>query len=373
MKQFILVFSIIFTLLSCNSKPDGFVINGKIDGITDGTKVTLRTIKDRQPSIVDTTSVKNGVFTMTGKAENVDIHFFNFENVQGSLPFILENKELNFTFYKDSLIVSKIEGSRENDIAQTYMKTASKFRKENDDLRKVFQEAQGKGDTLFLKTYGEKSQALKEKNKQFNISFVKEQNNSVFSILLLENLANSNVMPIDEVNTTFKTYSKQLQESASGKRIKGKIDATIATANGSVAPDFTAPTPDGTEITLSKVRGKVTIIDFWAAWCGPCRKENPNVVKVYKKYHDKGLEIVGVSLDGNPRQKDAKKEWLNAIEKDGLTWYQVSNLNYFKGPVAKKYNIRSIPATFILDSEGKIVAKNLRGPALEKKIAELLD
>lgn len=97
------------------------------------------------------------------------------------------------------------------------------------------------------------------------------------------------------------------------------------------------------------------------------------MVKVYNKYHEKGLEIISVSLDGNPRQKNAKQEWLNAIEKDGLTWHQVSNLNYFNGPIAKKYNIRSIPATFILDSEGKIVAKNLRGPALEQKIAELLD
>lgn len=373
MKKIALVFSILLTLLACNSKPDGFVINGTIDGINDGTLVTLRTIKDRQPLVVDTTRVENGMFTMSGKVEDVDIHFYTFENVQGSLPFILENKELNFTFYKDSLTASKIEGSRENDIAQTYMKTATKFRNENDELRRVFREAQQNQDTLFLKTYGEKTKALRDKNTQFNIDFVKENNNSLFSVLLLENLANSNGLPIEEVNTIFKSYSKELQESVSGKRIKEKINATIATATGSIAPDFTAPSPDGTEITLSKIMGKVTIVDFWAAWCGPCRKENPNVVKVYEKYHDKGLEIIGVSLDGNPRQKDAKQEWLNAIEKDGLTWHQVSNLNYFKGPVAKKYNIRSIPATFILDSEGKIIAKNLRGQALENKIAELLN
>ena len=373
MKKILLAFSIVFILVSCNSNPDGYVLNGKMDGVKDGTKVTLRSIKDNKPFVVDTTSIKNGMFTMTGKTDIVDIHFFNFQNVAGSLPFILENKELNFTLYKDSLAVSKVEGSEENDNAQDYMKTVTKFRKENDALRKEYQEARKNKDTLVTNAYGEKAKAVREKNDQYNISYVKEHTNSIFSVLLLENLVNSKVMPIEEAGDVFKSYTKDIQDSAPGKRVSEKIEAAVATAIGSLAPDFTAPTPDGKDLTLSAIKGKVTIIDFWAAWCGPCRKENPNVVKVYEKYHDKGLEIIGVSLDGNPRQKDAKQEWLNAIEKDGLTWHQVSNLNYFNDPVAKQYNIRSIPATFILDSEGKIIAKNLRGPALEKKIAELLD
>ena len=117
------------------------------------------------------------------------------------------------------------------------------------------------------------------------------------------------------------------------------------------------------------MKGKVTIIDFWAAWCGPCRRENPNVVKTYKKYHEKGLEIISVSLD-KPGEKD---RWLKAIKDDNLTWHHVSNLKYFNDPVARLYNIRSIPSTYILDEDGKIVAKNLRGARLEAKIKELLD
>ncbi|MBQ0721799.1 MAG: TlpA family protein disulfide reductase, partial [Gammaproteobacteria bacterium] len=129
----------------------------------------------------------------------------------------------------------------------------------------------------------------------------------------------------------------------------------------------------GKTIALNDIKGKVTLIDFWAAWCAPCRKENPNVVNVYNKYHEKGLEIIGVSLDGTPQQKDAKQAWMDAIEKDKLTWNHVSNLQYFNDPIAKQFNINSIPATFLIDAEGKIIAKNLRGPALEEKIASLLN
>ena len=373
MKKFVLVFSILFSMLSCDSDPKGYVINAKIDGVQDGLKVTLKTFTNNKQVEVDTTTVKNGGFTFKGVIENPDIHIMSIQNTRGSLPFILENKNLDFTIYKDSLGLSKIQGSQANDDAQEYMNSISKFRKESEILRVGFMKARKENNTDSINSYKEKMQASGNKNKEFNINFVKESEPSLFSVLLLENLLNSNQLPSNEIREILNSYPPKLQESVSGQRMKEKIDASLATAEGSLAPDFTAPTPDGKEITLSKVKGKVTIIDFWAAWCGPCRKENPNVVKVYEKYHDKGLEIIGISLDGNPRQKDAKQEWLNAIEKDGLTWHHVSNLNYFNGPVAKKYNIRSIPATFILDSEGKIIAKNLRGPALEKKISELLD
>ena len=136
---------------------------------------------------------------------------------------------------------------------------------------------------------------------------------------------------------------------------------------GSIAPDFTAPDPDGNSVTLSKVLGKITILDFWASWCRPCRVENPNFVKLYNKYHDKGLNIISVSLD----RENQMKRWVNAIEKDNLNWYNVSNLKYWQDPVAQLYNISSIPATFILDEKGKIIATRLRGSALEEKINQL--
>ncbi|MEO0340395.1 MAG: TlpA disulfide reductase family protein, partial [Bacteroidota bacterium] len=134
---------------------------------------------------------------------------------------------------------------------------------------------------------------------------------------------------------------------------------------GRVAPDFTQQTVEGADFKLSDLRGKYVLIDFWASWCGPCRRENPNVVRMYKQYNNKGFEILGVSLD---RSKD---RWVQAIEKDGLTWPHVSDLKGWSNAVAKKYGITSIPRTMLIDPEGKIVAKNLRGPSLEAKLVEL--
>lgn len=152
------------------------------------------------------------------------------------------------------------------------------------------------------------------------------------------------------------------------KNDKEIIVKAAGTQIGNYAPDFDGKTPQGKLLALSDIKAKVTIIDFWASWCGPCRRENPNVVKMYNEYHEKGLEIIGVSLD----KAGQENRWKQAIAKDKLTWPQVSNLQGWKDPIAVQYGIRSIPATYVLDENGKIIAKNLRGKALENKIAELL-
>lgn len=155
-------------------------------------------------------------------------------------------------------------------------------------------------------------------------------------------------------------------DPAAVANLKKEMEQVQALAKGGVAPDFTQKNPEGEAVSLSSFRGKVVLVDFWASWCGPCRRENPEVVKLYEKYKDQGFEIIGVSLD---RKKD---RWLQAIEADGLTWPHVSDLKGWQNEVAQLYGVGSIPHTVLLDREGKIVAQKLRGPALAQKLAELM-
>ena len=150
-------------------------------------------------------------------------------------------------------------------------------------------------------------------------------------------------------------------------QLKQQLDEMRALSMGQIAPDFELPTPDGEMIKLSSLRGKYVMIDFWAAWCKPCREENPNVVRLYEAYKDKGFDILGVSLD---RTKEA---WVEAIAQDGLSWTQVSDLAYFNSVAASLYQIEAIPATYLLDPDGKIIGKDLRGPSLESKLAEIFN
>jgi peroxiredoxin len=205
------------------------------------------------------------------------------------------------------------------------------------------------------------------------MEFIKSHPNALISALVLDRAVATKSVEVDEAEEIYNAMTPEIKNSEPGKKIQEGIErlkqseeAGKKTAIGSKAPEFSGPNPEGKELALSEVMGKVTLIDFWAAWCRPCRAENPNVVAVYNKYHDKGLNIVGVSLD------KTKEAWVKAIEDDGLTWNHISNIAYFNDQIAALYNVDAIPAAFLLDENGVIVAKNLRGPALENALEQLL-
>lgn len=199
---------------------------------------------------------------------------------------------------------------------------------------------------------------------------------AMYTLAALTGLSNGNPLPPnpDAYLGVYELYKKQSPKDAKMAFWTQKSDMLIgekkrqaAFSEGAEAPDFRLPDPNGKMVALSDLRGKVVLVDFWASWCGPCRMENPNVVKMYAKYKDKGFEILGVSLD---KEKGA---WLQAIQQDGLTWKHVSDLKYWQSEAARLYNVTGIPMTFLIGKDGKILAKNLRGPALENKLKELFN
>ncbi len=372
-KLLILVLAIGFISCEKETKPDGFVIEGKIDSYYSGRKIKLSRIARGGSYTVDSTIITNGKLELKGKVDSPDLYYIFIDDYLGSLPLIVENDIIKVAFNKDTLDASVVSGGKENPVFNVFQDFAKPLRKQNAKLSETFKEARNNGDAKTMQAVRKTFDSLVKINNDQSFKNIEQYNDAVTSAIILEDFLNSKVVTVSQANDLYNNFTDYVKSSRAATEIKRVIDATLATEIGSKAPTFSAPDSEGNMVALEDVMGKVTIVDFWAAWCGPCRKENPNVVKVYNKYHDKGLEIIGISLDGNKRQNNAKEAWLNAIKSDSLNWHHVSNLNYFNDPVAKLYNINSIPATFILDSEGKIVAKNLRGEALEQKISELLD
>ena len=382
MKKTLILVLVVLLFASCKQDPrTDFVINGKAEGIYNGIRVYLKNVDDQgREAIKDTAIVMDGKFTMKGSVEEPSVYFISLDGTKGDAILMLENSEIDIEINKENPLDSKVTGSEshigfvdfQDEMAQIRQQGRQKM---NPNRHLKLPEESDKRDSLQIEL-----EKVSVRLIDHPLNFVRNHKDTYFSLNLIGLEANKPKFKVVEFMEAFNNLDSDLKASAQGKKIKAKLEELLKAYEkvayleiGKVAPNFEAPTPDGEIVSLNDLKGKVTIIDFWAAWCGPCRRENPNVVRIYDKYHDQGLEIVGVSLDGQSRQKDPKQAWLAAIKQDGLKWNQVSHLKYFNDPIAKLYDIQAIPATYILDAEGIIVAKNLRGKALENKVKELLE
>ena len=368
------------TIFSCSKVAKGeYIISGEAKGIPNGKMVVVKQ-KNNFGLLVnlDSAKIKDGKFEIKGKVKDLGMFALFIKDIPQPIPFILESGEIDVRVDKDSIWKSEIGGTYNNDEFQKFNLKITSIQKrlqayQNKNMQK-FMEAQKKNDSAVMESLKKGYGDIQKEMEDYMAKYPDQNPEAYISLLLLQSQFNSPKFNLAAVKKTFNKLESSLKTSKIGKEIADKLKV-IENNNkvkpdmsliGKMAPDFSAKTPQGAVVSLKQSLGKVTIVDFWASWCGPCRKENPNVVALYNEFHEKGLNIIGVSLD-----KDLNK-WNEAIAKDKITWTQVSNLKEWQDPIAKLYGVEQIPTTFILDASGVVIAKDLSGEELRAKLILLL-
>lgn len=362
---------IILTILGCQQKPEGYSVSGSVDSIEDGKMVYVSQLDENsQPEKIDSAVIENKKFSLDlPEVDQSNLSFLTIDGLNGNVMYISENEPIEFEIYKDSLPASKVTGGKENSVFYEYLYYLKNLNAQVMEIRlNMRQQMSASPDSLVIAQLQQQEDRMRIDDLEYKKNLIEENPDAFVSVLVLTDMQSMGA-PASEVKEYFNSLSGRIKQTPLAKALKENIDKMGAVEIGSKAPLFSGPNPDGEEIALKDVMGKVTLIDFWAAWCKPCRMENPNIVKVYNKYHDQGFNIVGVSLD----REDQRDRWLQAIKDDNLTWTQISHLQFWQEPIAQQYNIRAIPAAFILDENGVIVAKNLRGEELENTVKELIE
>lgn len=358
-----LLFFLLLTPFIAFSQPGnkGFVLEGKLDGYTEGTEIKL--YKNGENEEMSSAKLAKGKFVMKGNVTEPVLCFLIVEN-EKPVEIYIENANITFKQDKGEPGKNKIEGSVSHNDFSGFLKS----------FLPLAQQLSALGNSINNTMPGEERESLMitynsvQENLQKEIDkFIKNKPRSATAAFILNATYQFNEDPI-MLEDRFNRLDAVVRNSAAGKQLLEFIAESKIGAVGTLSMDFSQPDTTGTPVALSSFRGKYVLIDFWASWCGPCRQENPNVVENFEKFRNKNFTVLGVSLD-RPGQKD---KWLEAIYKDGLAWTHVSDLQFWNNAAAQLYHVKGIPQNFLVDPQGKIVAKDLRGPALEAKLCELL-
>ena len=366
----VLSLSFLIFLSSCGSSDNQFELIGNAD-VSDGTMIyVLQADQNNQPYIKDSTSVQSNSFKFKGISSTPQISYIQVEGVNGYVLAILENGDIKADIYKDSISKSRVYGTKSND---DFIKYKAETKYLVDIMNNISSDAQSAIMNGDVDTAMELEKEYNSKEREvmlYEWDFIVDNLDSYMSALLLEVFMIENKVNKDSIIDVYESFSNRIKVSDVGKNIADLLSQFEDPIEvGEIAPDFTAPSIEGPDITLSNelLNNKVTLLDFWAAWCRPCRIENPNLVRLHKKYKNAGFDIIGVSLDRT------REQWEQAVIDDNLPWTQVSNLNFWNDPVARRYSIRAIPQSYLLDKDGLVMGKNLRGQELEDRILSLLN
>jgi peroxiredoxin len=364
MKKLFYLLSAAIFISACSSEPH-YVIKGKIKG-SDSLTFYLMKRDGGQTVMIDSAVSKKGSFTMKGgKVEYPQLVQLTAGKTGQRASFYLENSKIKIDGTLDSLFDAKVSGSKTQDEYQQFLDENKPLSNSYSDLYAQYQAASQNNDVAKVAEIEKSASDIEKQMTELQKKFVAEHPSSYVSPAILASL--SYEMDGEELDSVINKFDAKIAELPQVKTLKERAEAMKAVSVGKKAPDFTLNDVNGNPVSLSsKIGSKLLLIDFWASWCGPCRQENPNLVKVYNTFNKNGFEVLGVSLD------QTKEDWVKAIADDKLTWTHVSDLQYWNSAAARLYAVNAIPANFLLDENGTIIARNLRGEDLYNKVNEIL-
>lgn len=362
MKAILLLIWFVSASLFMANAQESFKIVGQLDKKVQGIFILMADSYDG-PVKLGETRVKKGSFEFSGTVEDVMPAYILTENKKMLVMFMLENAEYTLTGNQTGIELNG--GGESQKIWREYSALTKKIRKTQLDLENQAKVAYSEGNQAKLKDLQQQfAKALENGQKEQYLLIEKYNDSPVTAFMIALDLKGMNY---EVLNASYNMLGETARQSLYGQVISQRLNQIKKLEIGAIAPDFEAITVNDEAVSLHKIPGKLKLVDFWASWCGPCKQEMPHVCNVYNKYKGKGLEIIGVSLDNK------RESWEQAVKDWQMTWINVSDLKGWKSEIALLYGIEGIPFTLLLDENNKIIAKNLRGTELEKKIKELLD
>jgi peroxiredoxin len=365
MKQTIFLTLFLLILFSCRTPENDFKIQGRITGLDDGLMLLQRRIEGEFETL-DSCQMNNRIFSFEGTLEYPEMCYIFIADTLPHIRFFNENSNISISSHIDSLRNPIVTGSASHQLLSAYNLRIEPYETRLKESYAFYLQASKKQDTVLMNQYEAQFDRIAEEQKNESLLFIGENNASVVSAYLVWGTLAYD-LEVSELEELAKLFHPEIRQSNYVKQINSYIETLNMVAVGQPFTEIALNDTSGIVQRLSQLRGKLVLIDFWASWCSPCRRENPRVVAMYNEYSDKDFEIFGVSLDVD------REKWIKAINDDNLTWYHVSDLKGWNSEAGKIYGVRAIPHTVLIDKNGIIVAKNLRGQELREKVRALAE